>query len=187
MTYAPQYPGGWRDLPDTSTPIIAAALNKIDAALGADDASIAANAANIASALATIATHTSQIGTLQTTVAAMMAKVAATALAGYTYINGTSNILVWTAPNDGVMHRMLLIGQIRTITAQTGGQIQLTFTYPDGSATPNATINAGGSGVGFHGFTNQTFLVAPGTTVTLAQSTAQTAGSGTLWAEMWAS
>ena len=182
MTYAPQYPGGWKDLPDTSTPIVAAALAKIDAALLADDTSIAANTASIAA-------NSSAISALQATTGAMLQKVASTGTAGYTYINGTGPILSWTAPNDGQMHRVLLIGQIRSITVpQTGGAIVMSMEYPDGSGAPSPSVNAGGNGTGgFHAFSNSVFLIQPGSTITLQQSTAQTTGSTVLWAELWAS
>jgi hypothetical protein len=35
MSYTPPYPGGWKDFPDTSTPIDAASLNTIDAGIAA--------------------------------------------------------------------------------------------------------------------------------------------------------
>ncbi|GAB3251118.1 hypothetical protein [Kineosporia babensis] len=35
MPYAPYYPAGWRDLPNTSTPIVAAALDHMDAGIAA--------------------------------------------------------------------------------------------------------------------------------------------------------
>lgn len=116
----------------------------------------------------------------------VLANVASTGTAGYTLVNGTGNILTWTAPNDGQMHRVLILGEIKVISAQTGGAIVCTFTYPDASASPSASINTGGAGTGYHGLNNPTFLVAPGTTVTLQQSTAQTAGAAVGWFEIWA-
>lgn len=182
MPYTPQYPGGWKDLPDASTPIIAAALQKIDAALLADDTTLASHTASIAS-------NGSAISALQALTAPMLTKVAATPLAGYTYVNGTGTIISWTAPNDGQMHRVVLIGQIRSITVpQTGGAISMSLEYPDGSGNPSPSVNAGGNGTGgFHGFSNTVFLVQPGSTIALQQSSAQTAGSTVLWAELWAS
>jgi hypothetical protein len=116
-----------------------------------------------------------------------LALQAATPLAGFALQNATPNILTWTAPADGQQHRVLVLGEVRVTSAQTGGAIGLTFTYPDGSASPSASVNAGGSGTGYHGLANSVFLVAPGTTVTLAQTSAQSAGAAILYAELWGS
>lgn len=112
--------------------------------------------------------------------------VATTGTAGYTLVNGTGNIISYTTPNDGAMHRIAIFGQVKVTSAQTGGALVCTFTYPDASGTPSASINAGGAGSGYHGLNNPTFLVAPNTTVTLAQSTAQTGGAAVAWLEIWA-
>jgi hypothetical protein len=119
----------------------------------------------------------------------VLAPVATTGTSGtgYTLVNGTGNIITWTAPSDSKMHRVVLVSQIRVISAQTGGAVTLTFTYPDGTAAPSPNIYAGALGSGYHGPSQTTFAVQAGTAVTLAQSTAQTAGSATLWAEFWAS
>jgi hypothetical protein len=119
-------------------------------------------------------------------VESLLQQVASTGVAGFALQNATPTILTWTAPNDGQMHRVLVLGEVKVTGAQTGGAVSLTFTYPDGSASPVASVNAGGSGAGYHGLANNVFLVAPGTTVTLAQTSAQTAGAATLWAELWA-
>lgn len=114
-----------------------------------------------------------------------MRQMASTGAAGYTLVNATGNILTYTTPNDGQMHRVMVVGEVKVTSAQTGGAIGLTFTYPDGSTSPTASINAGGSGAGYHGLSNVTFDVAPNTTVTLQQTSAQSAGAAVSWFELW--
>lgn len=116
----------------------------------------------------------------------VLQNVASTGTTGYTLVNGTGNILTWTAPNDGQMHRVVVIGQVKVTTNQTGGAIGLTFTYPDGSSSATGSVNGGGSNAGYHGLANVVFLVAPNTTVTLAQTSAQSAGAAIGWFELWA-
>lgn len=117
-----------------------------------------------------------------------ISRVRTTGPAGYTLINGTGTILSWTVPNDGKLHACMLMGEQVTTSAETGGQVQVSFTAPDGS-TQTFTIFSGGSGAGWiscGGSSWQNFSVAPGGTITLAQSTALTAGAAKLWAEIWA-
>ncbi len=111
---------------------------------------------------------------------------AATPLAGYQLINGTGTIISWTTPNDGQLHRVLLLYNQHVTSGETGGQIQITTTTPD-SGTHAYTIENGGSGTGFSQGSNTAYLVAPNTAVTVAQSSALTAGAAVFWAEIWGS
>jgi hypothetical protein len=111
---------------------------------------------------------------------------ATTDLAGFNKVNGTPNILQWTAPNDSQMHRARIAYVQRVTSAETGGATQVTWTNPDGSGPASKTLGPGGGGAGTTSFDTE-ILVAPGTTVTLAQSSALTAGACILWAEIWGS
>lgn len=113
-----------------------------------------------------------------------MSVVASTGVTGYTLVNGTGTILTWTAPNDGALHRVVLITGQHVTVAETGGQISLNTTLPDGTAV-NPTVFAGGSGTGGSGFTTSRNIQA-NSTVTLTQSSALTVGAAVLWAEIWA-
>lgn len=118
----------------------------------------------------------------------VLAKQAATPVTGYTLINGTGNIISWTAPNDGQLHRVILIAMKSTSVAETGGLISVNFTAPDSSTGTPGTIN-GGTSPGFQFPQNGTnfAIIKAGTTYTVQQASALTAGASTLWAEIWAS
>jgi hypothetical protein len=105
------------------------------------------------------------------------------AVAGYTLINGTGNILVYNVPNDGLVHTVNVATNMNVASLETGGQIQVLFTTPDGTAQ-TFQQHAAGLAAGL-ARTNSACLCKPGTTVTLQQSTALTAGAATLWGSMW--
>jgi hypothetical protein len=116
---------------------------------------------------------------------------ATTGLAGYTMVNATGTILTWAVPNDGKMHRFFLILYLKVTSAQTGGAIGIAFTDPSNTAQ-NFGINGGGNNAGTdgwgNGFTNWFAIpLYPGSTFSLQQTSAQSAGAATLWAELWAS
>lgn len=106
-----------------------------------------------------------------------------TALAGYTLVNGTGNVVTsWAVPADGALHRVLMVASLDVSSAETGGQLQLAATMPDGTAfTFNFFGTQGGGG---HG-TTQAIHVKAGTTVTVTQTTALTAGAATAWVDLW--
>lgn len=109
--------------------------------------------------------------------------VATTGTTGYTLVNGTGNILTWTAPSDGNLHRVVLFADLDVSSGTTGGAIQLTYTNQAGdsqSVTELSGTQSGGAHRAFDGM-----LVKAGTTVTLAQSSAMTGGAATLTAEIW--
>lgn len=120
--------------------------------------------------------------------AAGLTLLATTGAAGYTLVNGTGNILTWTAPSDGALHRVLTFANKHVSSAETGGQVQITVTLPDG--TPGTgQLFAGSQGTGWQtasGVALWAFIQA-GSTVTIKQSTALTAGTSVLWAELWGS
>jgi hypothetical protein len=113
----------------------------------------------------------------------LMQLVATTGAAGYTLVNGTGTIFTWTAPNDGGLHRVLLLATLGVTVAETGGQLQLAATNPAGNAASQSFLSAQGTGSHEVQFSVQ---VQAGTTVTLSQNTALTAGTAVLWADLLA-
>jgi len=104
---------------------------------------------------------------------------------GFALQNGTPNILSWTAPPDGQLHRFMVIGDTVVTSAETGGAVSCTFTSPTGA--PHAgTLDAGGNAGGTKNWNQLTGIVAAGTTVTVAQSGALTVGAAVTFAELWA-
>lgn len=108
---------------------------------------------------------------------------ASTPAAGVALINGTQNILTWTAPVDGGLHYAYLVCLIVVATAETGGAIGTNLTEADNtSRTPG--VNAGGAAAGAiraQGF----YMVHSGSAVTVQQTSALTAGAATIWAQLW--
>jgi len=118
-----------------------------------------------------------------------MSLLASTGLAGFAFQNATPSIISYTFPNDGVLHRFFLVPFVAVTSAQTGGALALLFTDPS-NTSQNFGIFGGGSTTGTRGFGNgfsiwSALTVYPGSTVRLQQSSAQTAGAATLWAELW--
>lgn len=111
-----------------------------------------------------------------------LAILASTPVAGFTKVNGTPNILTWTAPSDGNMHRVILIVSEFVTAAETGGQLGLTYTQPNGQVSTTTFLNAQAAGARQ---TEVNAAVQAGSTVTFGQNTALTAGGPTLvWADM---
>ena len=111
----------------------------------------------------------------------------ATAVGGYTFVNGTGTIISWTAPNDGLLHRAFFYGYTHASATMTGGQINYAFTDPGGNAfTGIELIPAGITTGNFQ--ENLVFLpVEANTTVTISQGTAMTGGAAKGWFEIWGS
>jgi hypothetical protein len=115
--------------------------------------------------------------------------LAATPVAGYALVNGTGNILSWTAPNDGKLHRVFINAVLVVSSGETGGELDVSFTDPSGASRQFLWVGPNQS-AGFTGpatLDRSVFLVQAGTTVTLLQQTALTGGASTLWAEIWGS
>lgn len=114
---------------------------------------------------------------------------ATTGLAGFALVNGTPNVLSWKAPADGAMHRFMVVSVVHVSSAETGGVISAVYQSPvPGAANHFTQLIAGGLGTDVNGQTGTTFfaLVQPGTTVTVQQTSALTAGAAVLNAELWA-
>jgi hypothetical protein len=109
--------------------------------------------------------------------------------AGFALVNATPNILTWTPPNDGALHRFLILAQLRVGgTAETGGEIALSYTDPGGTANIDAQVFAASLGASSNNRVSFPGLVSGGTSLTVFQFTALTAGGPSqLWAEIWGS
>jgi hypothetical protein len=117
-----------------------------------------------------------------------LSRVAATSAAGYALINGAGNIISWTAPNDGLLHRFAVYGNFWVAVNGVGGQVNANFTDPGGNAQSRDLQDTYGGAPDFvdmyvHGF----WLCQANTTVTVRQISALTSGTVTLYAELWAS
>lgn len=113
--------------------------------------------------------------------------LATTGDVGFPLQNATPTILTWTAPNDGNLHRVIVVGELVVTSIQTGGAVSLNFTDPGGTARIR-TVWAGGLAAGYNNVpVGLQQVVEPGSTVTITQSSAQTVGAATMWLEMWGS
>lgn len=113
---------------------------------------------------------------------------ATTGIAGVPLQNATPNIITWTAPNDGNMHMFVALSVVHVTSAETGGQVQVIYQSPiTGAGNHFSQLLAGGLGTDVNGQTGTTIfgLVEPGTTVTIQQTSALSAGAATVWAEIW--
>lgn len=114
--------------------------------------------------------------------------LAATPVGGVALQNGTPTFLSYTFPNDGLEHRAAVYGSRNVTVAETGGQLTFNVPVPGGGSLANV-IAAGGSGVGQGGLSQsgQGYPVPAGATVTVAQTSALTAGACQLYCELWGS
>jgi hypothetical protein len=118
-----------------------------------------------------------------------LAKVADTGVAGFPLQNATPNILAWTAPNDGSPHTVVVVGLLNVTVLEVGGAVGAAYTDPAGAAT--AALFTAGQAAGRHyqgigAGTPQMFVIAPGSTFTLEQTSALTGGAATLYAQLFA-
>ena len=112
---------------------------------------------------------------------------ATTGAAGYTLVNGTGNIITWTPPNDGNLHRFLVFLYMYVSSATTGGALGLNFYDPDFNLVQETLLSAT-QGAGSHGVTlgGYSLMVCRyNQIVEITQSSAMTAGAATAWAEIW--
>jgi hypothetical protein len=97
-----------------------------------------------------------------------------------------ASIISWTAPSDGNMHRVAVFLTMGYSSA-TGGQIKATLTDPGGTARNDQLIAALSDSTGSSYSSNPTCLIEAGSTFTLEQGTGLSAGTATIWAEIWGS
>lgn len=111
--------------------------------------------------------------------------LASTPPGGFALVNGTPNILSWTAPNDGRNHRVSVFGTAHIASAMTGGQVNGGWFAPDGANLGFTAVPVGGGPNGFAFF--YPVIMQPGTTFVIQQVSALTAGACQVWAEIWGS
>lgn len=116
-----------------------------------------------------------------------LAKQAATPAAGFTLVNGTPTILTWTPPNDGLMHRVQLWGDVNVSAGTTGGLIQIHMTDQGGTAGTLQMDAGSHAGTGFFVSASRNLLIQGGSTLTISQDSALTAGTAAFYAEIWGS
>lgn len=115
-----------------------------------------------------------------------MALQAQTPQAGFALQNATPTIVSWTAPADGKNHRVVVVASQTANAGATGGAIGITMTAPDGTVgTPQ--IFGATPGAGFHNMSFPVYNIQSGSTFSIVQTSALTAGASTLWAELWGS
>ena len=109
--------------------------------------------------------------------------IASTTSTGVALINGTQTILSVTVPNDGRIHLVDFSVTKVITTALTGGNLHIAWNSPAYSPTYGTT---GATTVGPHFMfpTSSGHLSAalPGTTITLSQNSAMTAGAAKVYA-----
>lgn len=110
--------------------------------------------------------------------------VGTTGAAGFALQDATPTIIgPVNVPNDGNLHRATVVWGLNVTSAETGGAVAMEYTGPGGNAvTPQ--LSAGGAGAGETG-TQFDRVVKPGSTVSVVQTSALTAGAATGYAELW--
>ena len=119
-----------------------------------------------------------------------LAPLAATAVTGYTLVNGTGTIITWTAPSDGALHRVLLFAVLRVTSTETGGACQLALTLPDGTGGTKSLFAAALTANTYYPSSASCpsqVLIEAGTAVSVTQSSALTGGAAVVYAELWGS
>lgn len=111
--------------------------------------------------------------------------LAATPAAGFALVNGTPNIVSWTAPADGRNHRVFCFGTASITSAMTGGQVNGGFFAPSGANLGFTAVPVGGGPNGFAFF--YPVVIQSGSTFVVQQVSALTAGACTVWCEIWGS
>lgn len=103
-------------------------------------------------------------------------------LAGFALKSAAGSILSWTAPDDGVPHRVVVSANLAVSGLMVGGAIAMSCTLPNGQAYGPA-IFAGGLTLGTYAFPMTAYFIQPGSVITLNQSSALISGAAAMWAE----
>lgn len=105
---------------------------------------------------------------------------AATTASGFALANSTGTICSWAVPNDGKQHFALAVISMNITSTATGGAIVWTFSNPANvSQTPSLVAASQAAGTKH---ATDTAIVMAGTTVSITQNTAMTAGAAVVWA-----
>jgi hypothetical protein len=105
--------------------------------------------------------------------------VAVTAFGPTALINGTQTFSSYTVPNDGRQHLISVACVLNVSSAETGGQCFSGVTSGGNALTP--AIVASGQGAGLVNGNVIEKACDPGSTVTVQQGAALTAGAATLY------
>jgi hypothetical protein len=110
--------------------------------------------------------------------------LASTENSGYALTNGTGAIISWTAPSDGNLHLVFLLGALNVTASDTGGQIGGHYTDVGGNVLDNVLLATSlTTGVQyFNNITRQLLVIKDGVTVSINQDTALSAGTAVLYA-----
>lgn len=108
---------------------------------------------------------------------------ATTGPSGYSLVNSTGTIISWAVPNDGLLHSIMVIGTLHVTVNETGGQLAVSWTLPDSTSFLSNFFTAAQTASSYT--TVFTATVKAGSTVSVTQNTALTAGTATAWAEIW--
>jgi hypothetical protein len=108
---------------------------------------------------------------------------AQTPVAGFALQDATPTILTWNVPDDGNLHYFLVYAILNVSSPETGGQVIIKFTDPSGAAHTFQLLAAGLSGENAPAVLP--LAVESGSTVSVAQNSALSAGAATLWAAIF--
>lgn len=95
-------------------------------------------------------------------------------------VNGTPTLLTATAPNDGKVHTAIIGATLHVTGAETGGNVAAAYTSQGQSITNFNLINQNQGTGSFLPSVTQVVSIDPGSTLTISQSTALTAGAATV-------
>lgn len=93
--------------------------------------------------------------------------------------NGTPTMCQWTAPNDGNLHYASFGGNLTVTSSETGGSVSFYIAGTLADTVFVASLSTNKIAIG------GTFLVLPGQTVSIAQSSALTAGASSATVGIW--
>lgn len=95
--------------------------------------------------------------------------------------NATPTIASWQAPNDGNLHHVDCAAHQNVTTLETGGAVTLSWTC--GGVAFTKALFTGGSAAGQQ-VISQSVVCDPGSTVSIKQTSALTAGAAKVWASI---
>lgn len=116
-----------------------------------------------------------------------LARRATTGIGGFALQNATPTILSWTPPADGQLHRVLIFASLHVTATETGGLIGVSYDLPDLANTSHTLFSASQATGSIPLPVQISVIVAAGQPVIVNQGSALTAGTATLWAEIWGS
>lgn len=109
---------------------------------------------------------------------------AETPQAGVVLGNSTPTVLSWTAPNDGQNHQVQIFLLLAVGSNLTGGAIGVGCTLASGSVVAAAAQGFAANQTAGQQQTVVNKLIAPGSTVTVQQTSGITVGAATLFASI---